>query len=502
MAAIAFPILFPFLLILVFVVIKPNRIAQFISVLGGAVLLGLSLFLFIQVKEHGILTLDMGSWSAPMGITLVVDYFSVIMLIVASFIVFAISIFGIGFMQGTHKINKFYIFFFALVMGVNGAFITGDVFNLYVWFEVILISSFVLIIIGNSKEQLEGGIKYMALNLIGSLLFLAGLGLLYGETGTLNMAHLAQILRENEHSLLINSSTTLFFIAFGIKAAVFPLFFWLPASYHTPNITVTALFAGLLTKVGVYALIRFFTLFFVQDQDFWHSTLLVIAGFTMVVGGMAASVHYDIRRILSYHIISQIGYMVMGLAIFTPLAITGAIFFMIHNMVAKTNTFLIAGMINKLKGTFNLKDIGGLIKESPLIAVLFIIPAFSLVGVPPLSGFFAKFILFKAGVESQQYVIVAAAVLTAMLTLYSMVKIWNEAFLKESPIDETPEKSLTSQSFIKLRFVHFLPSIILGLGSIFLGLFAESVYDFTAEAANQLIDPGAYINSVLNQSSK
>lgn len=159
-------------------------------------------------------------------------------------------------------------------------------------------------------------------------------------------------------------------------------------------------------------------------------------------------------------------------------------------------------MINKLKGTFNLKEIGGLIKESPLIAVLFIIPAFALVGVPPLSGFFAKFILFKAGIESQQYVIVAAALLTAMLTLYSMVKIWNEAFLKDSPIDEMASKALTSQSSVKLNFVHFLPSIILGLGSVFLGLFAESVYDFTAEAANQLIDPDGYINSVLNQSAR
>ena len=228
MTAIALPILFPFLLILVFVLIKSSRVAQVIGVLGSAVLLAISIFLFIQVTEHGILTLDMGGWKAPMGITLVVDYLSAIMLIVASFIVFAVSIYAIGFMSGSHKTNKFYVFFFALIMGVNGAFITGDVFNLYVWFEVILISSFVLIVIGNSKDQLEGGIKYMALNLLGSLLFLAGLGLLYGETGTLNMAHLAQILRENDQSILINSSTTLFFIAFGIKAAVSPCFFGCP----------------------------------------------------------------------------------------------------------------------------------------------------------------------------------------------------------------------------------------------------------------------------------
>ncbi|WP_221929339.1 proton-conducting transporter transmembrane domain-containing protein [Saccharicrinis carchari] len=472
--------------------------AQIIGVIGSAALLAIAVYLFIQVKNHGILTLNMGGWETPMGITLVLDYLSAILLIVASLIVFALSIFAIGFMIGTHKKNKFYIFFFALTMGVNGAFITGDVFNLYVWFEVILISSFVLVTIGNSKEQLEGGIKYMALNLLGSMLFLAGLGLLYGQTGTLNMAHLAQILREDEQSILINSSTALFFIAFGIKAAVFPLFFWLPASYHTPNITVSALFAGLLTKVGVYVLIRFFTLFFVQDQDFWLTLLLVVAGLTMVIGGMAASAHYDIRRILSYHIISQIGYMIMGLVIFTPLAIAGALFFMIHNMIAKTNTFLIAGMINKLKGTFYLKDTGGLIKQSPLLAVLFILPAFALMGVPPLSGFFAKFILFKAGIQSHHYLIVAVAVLTAMLTLYSMVKIWSEAFLKDVPTTVSSNKIVPSQTIAQLRFLHFLPSVLLGLSSIFLGLFAESVYHFSAEAAKQLIDPQAYINSVLN----
>ena len=179
--------------------------------------------------------------------------------------------------------SRFYAFFFSLVLGVNGAFITGDAFNLYVWFEVILLSSFVLITMGRSKDQLEGGIKYMTLNLMGSLFFLAGLGLLYGKTGTLNMAHLAQIVRVNPEAGLLNSSAVLFFIAFGIKAALFPLHFWLPASYHTPNVTVTALFAGLLTKVGVYALFRFFTLFIIHDREFWFLFLSLIAVFTMLV---------------------------------------------------------------------------------------------------------------------------------------------------------------------------------------------------------------------------
>ncbi|WP_430812168.1 MULTISPECIES: proton-conducting transporter membrane subunit [unclassified Carboxylicivirga] len=492
MTAIVLPILVPFLFILAFIAIKSHRIAQALSIIGSSILLVLSLYLFFQVKDQGILTLNMGGWKAPMGITLVIDYFSALMLVVTAVIGLAITIYTLYYLPGQHQHTRFYVFFFALMMGVNGAFTTGDVFNLYVWFEVILISSFILIIIGHSKAQLEGGIKYMALNLIGSLLFLAGLGLLYGKTGTLNMAHLAEILRTDPQSTLINSSTALFFIAFGIKAAVFPLFFWLPASYHTPNITVTALFAGLLTKVGVYALIRFFTLFFVQDQSFWLSTMAVIAGLTMVIGGMAASAHYDIRRILSYHIISQIGYMIMGLAIFTPLAIAGAIFFMLHNMIAKTNTFLVAGVIHRSQGSFHLKEVGGLLKQNPLLAILFIIPAFALVGVPPLSGFFPKFMLIKAGIEAQDYLIVAAAVITAMFTLYSKIKIWNQAFLKKDP-------SSSQLNIRKSLWVpHLIPLIILALVSVFLGLFAATIFDYTMAAAQQLIDPSDYIHHVLN----
>jgi multicomponent Na+:H+ antiporter subunit D len=474
------------------IISKSVIFSKLTGIAGSFVLLLISIFIFYQLTEKGFLVLNMGGWKSPYGITLVIDYLSSLMLIVTSVIVLAIAIYAYSFLSSEQHTTKFYIFFFSLIMGVNGSFIAGDVFNLYVWFEVILISSFVLITLGNTKEQLEGGIKYLALNLLGSLFFLAGLGLLYGKTGTLNMAHLAEILRNDDQAILMNTSSVLFFIAFGIKAAVFPLFFWLPASYHTANITVSSLFAGLLTKVGVYAFIRFFTLFFVHDQIFWHKLLLIIAGFTMVIGGMSASIYYDTRKILSYHIISQIGYMIMGLGIFTPLAIAGAIFFTIHNMLAKTNTFLVAGLIYKLKGTFNLKDIGGLIKQSPILAILFIIPAFALAGVPPISGFFAKFMLIKAGIDDGQYVIAFIAVLTSLLTLYSMIKIWNEAFLKKQPDNDYAEQKP------KLSFLELLPSVILGAMSILMGVFAYKVFDITMQAANQLIEGSAYINNVLN----
>jgi multicomponent Na+:H+ antiporter subunit D len=487
------PILIPVILMILHLVIRKQRTAAISGISGSMLNMISSVVIVREVMKGNVLTLVVGGWEAPFGITIVIDPMSALFLVVSSVIILAISMFAIRTPLGKTHLSKFYFFFFTLILGINGAFIAGDIFNLYVWFEVMLLSSFVLITLGFSKDQLRAGIKYMALNLIGSLFFLAGIGLLYGKTGTLNMAHLAKILMNDDQSILINSSAIFFFLAFGIKAAVFPLYFWLPASYHTPDISVTSLFAGILTKVGVYSMIRFFTLFFVQDPLFWHNLLFVIAGLTMVVGGMAATAMYETRKILSYHIISQIGYMVMGLAIFTPLGIAGAIFFTIHNMIAKTNTFVVSGLINRKRGSYSLKEVGGLFRESPGLAVLFIIPAFALAGIPPLSGFFAKFILIKAGFEGGHYWITGIAVLTGMFTLYSMIKIWNEAFLKKQP-EHTIEKEK-----IRLGFTELLPTLMLGSASILMGIFAAPIFNFTMDAANALLDPVMYIESVMSK---
>jgi len=492
MALAAFPILIPFVLIVLLLMVRHPLVSRILGVAGTLLLAATALTLLVSLQDTGIVTLRMGGWEAPFGIVLVIDHLSVVMLLVASLILLAVALYANRFLPEEIPHTRFYIFFFSLAMGVNGAFITGDAFNLYVWFEVMLISSFVLITSGRKKEQLEGGIKYLALNLIGSMLFLAGLGLLYAKTGTLNMAHLAMILRDDQQALLMNTSAVLFFVAFGIKAALFPLYFWLPSSYHTPDITISSLFAGLLTKVGVYTLFRFFTLFFVHDPSFWHTLLLIAAGLTMVAGGMAAASYYEIRRILSYHIISQIGYMIMGLGIFTPMAIAGALYFMVHNMVAKTGTFLASGIIARLKGSYDLKEVGGLYRQNPLLAVLFIIPAFALAGVPPLSGFFAKFILIKAGIDAGQYLITAVALLTGMLTLYSMIKIWNEAFLKKDPGSGSPE------IHDRLKPADYLPLALLALGSLLLGLLAAPVFRFFMEMARQLTDPACYIEAVMH----
>jgi multicomponent Na+:H+ antiporter subunit D len=323
-------------------------------------------------------------------------------------------------------------------------------------------------------------------------------GILYGTVGTLNMADLGQRMPGIAGSGLSSTLAILFLVAFGIKSALFPLFFWLPAAYHTPPLPVTVIFSGLLTKVGIYSLVRIFTLVFRQDIAFTHTVLLVIAGLTMVTGVLGAVAQYDMRRLLSFHIISQIGYLLMGLGLFSPLALAGTIFFMVHVILAKSALFLVGGVLYYLTGTYDLKKLGGFYRASPLLALLFALPAFSLAGIPPLSGFWAKFALVRAGLEQQQYLVVAAALAVGLLTLFSMTKIWNEAFLKEQP-DTTaiesarPLKTMALEQQVPL----VLPIAVMAVLMVVIGVGAEPLFALSMRAAGQLMDPTEYMQAVL-----
>jgi len=379
-----------------------------------------------------------------------------------------------------------------MFMGICGAFLTGDIFNLYVWFEVLLMSSFVLMALGGERAQLEGSIKYVTLNLLSSALFLSAVGILYGAVGTLNMADLSLQLSLLNHQGIVLTLAMLFLVAFGIKAAIFPLFAWLPASYHTPPIAISAIFAGLLTKVGVYALIRVFSLLFVQDIALTHGLILILAGLTMVTGVLGAVAQNEFRRVLSFHIISQIGYMIMGLGLFTPLALAGAVFYIMHHIIVKMNLFLVSGIVHRLRGSYELKDLGDVYKTHPWLAILFLIPAFSLAGFPPLSGFWAKLILVQAGLQVEQYIIVAVSLLVSLLTIFSMMKIWAEAFWKKAPIQTQPNTR-------NLGFM-VAPAVGLALVTVTIGLATQPFYELALGAANQLADPSAYIAAVQSAS--
>lgn len=493
------PILIPFATAIVSLFVRRWILAQrILGVAGAAGLLGAALVLLRMVDGEGIQTVQIGNWPAPYGITLVADLFGSIMVTLAGLMGFAVTVYSLTSMDVQREKFGYYPLLHIMLMGVCGAFLTGDLFNLYVWFEVLLISSFVLMTLGSERTQIEGALKYVTLNLISSALFLSGIGILYGKIGTLNMADLAYKLSLEPQSYLIGSSAMLFLIAFGIKAAIFPLFFWLPDSYHTPPVAVSAIFAGLLTKVGVYAMIRAFTLFFVHNVDFTHTLILIISGFTMVTGVLGAMAQNEFRRILSFHIISQIGYMIMGLALFTPLALAGSVFYIIHHIIVKTNLFLISGVAYHLNRTYELKNLGGLYRNNPGLAVLFMIPAMSLAGIPPLSGFFAKLTLVKAGLEMQQYAIVITALGVSLLTLFSMIKIWAEAFWKPKTTSEYMGSEQT-QILKKSQILLLSPIVLLACLTVLMGLAAEPFFALATRTAEQLLNPAEYIHAVFGE---
>ncbi|MFN2442490.1 MAG: Na+/H+ antiporter subunit D [Thermoanaerobaculia bacterium] len=469
---------------------RSRSIQRAIGLLTSIALLAASIALMSAVLERGIVVSRIGGWPSPFGIILVADIFSAAMVLVTGIIGAAIVVYSLVIADRRREAFGYYPLVTFLLMGVCGAFLTGDIFNLYVWFEVMLISSFVLLALGGERAQIEAAVKYVTLNLISSAIFLTAAGLTYGATGTLNMALLSERLPEVQPGLS-TAIAMLYLVAFGIKAAIFPLHFWLPAAYHTPPVAVSALFAGLLTKVGVYALIRVFTLLFINDVGFTHQLILWSAGATMLVGVFGAIVQQDMRRILSFHIVSQIGYMIMGLGLFTRLAIAGAVFYVIHHIIVKANLFLITGVAHRLQGSYDLKRVGGLYSASPILALLFMIPAMSLAGIPPLSGFFAKLALVKAGIESEQWAMVVIALVAGLLTLFSMIKIWNEAFWKPDP----DERAVTPPA----RSIRLLmgPITALALLTLLIGAGAGPLFRIAERAADQLLGRTVYIEAVL-----
>jgi multicomponent Na+:H+ antiporter subunit D len=498
-ALLILPILIPLLTATAALLLDRSRAAQrVLGVVGAGALLGAGLVLLAVVRRDGIQASQVGNWPAPFGITLVADLFSAVMVVLAGLMGLAVAVYSLMSIDGRRERFGYYPLLHILLMGVCGAFLTGDIFNLYVWFEVMLIASFVLLALGGERAQMEGAIKYVTLNLIASALFLAAVGILYGIAGTLNMAGLAVALRENVNPGLTVTVAMLFLVAFGIKAAVFPLFFWLPASYHTPPVAVSAIFAGLLTKVGVYALIRVFTLLFVQDPGYTHTLILVIAALTMLTGVLGAVAQNEFRRVLSFHIISQIGYMVMGLGLFTPLALAGSVFYIIHHIIVKTNLFLVSGVVHRLRGAYDLPRLGGLYQGYPGLALLFLIPALSLAGIPPLSGFFAKLALVQAGLAIEQYAIVAVALVVSPLTLLSMTKIWAEVFWKARPPSADGTRPPVGPRGMATML---LPIAVLAAITVTLGLAAEPVFALSTRAAEQLLDPTGYIEAVMGGAS-
>ena len=470
-----------------------------VSVTSNLAILIVSIALMVRTWNEGILVMQAGNWPAPFGITFVSDMFSSTMVLLTSISALCISIYStVGVNQARMKYGYFPISHF-LFMGLNGAFLTGDVFNLYVWFEVVIISSFVLMTLGGKKPQMESAIKYVAINMLASVVFLTAIAILYGLTGSLNMADLSLKIAEIDNRPLINVTGLLFFIGFGIKSAVFPLYFWLPSSYHTPPSSIAAIFGGLLTKMGIYALLRFFTLIIVPTE-FTTNLLTYIAVATLITGALGMFVKTDFRRMFSYLIICHIGYMIAGLGMFSEVALAGALFYLFHDIIAKTNLFLIGGLIYRVKGTTSMPRLGGMYSSYPKLSFVMALVLFSIVGVPPLSGFWPKINLFQEAFQEYNYLLVISLILASFITLFVIAKMWSEVFWKPQPVLLPGERTAINRfdsmrTFNKTLLV--LPVILLAVVSLYIGFGAEQVMIVSKRIASEMMDTSTYIQGVL-----
>ena len=440
------------------------------------------------VSEDGVQVLAFGGWQAPFGIVFAVDMLGALMVAVTMVVSTATLLFACFSMDEEREKNFFYVLFQFLVMGMNGAFLTGDLFNLFVWFEVLLVASYGLMALGSEPYQLQETFKYLVINALASALFLVGIAVVYALCGTLNMADLHLKLAEVDSAAMRGAVALLFMVVFGVKAGVFPLYMWLPRSYFAPPAVVSALFGGLLTKVGVYALFRVVTLMFAEGWALTLPLLVAVASATMFFGVIGALSQWDFKRILSYHIISQVGYMIMGLAIFTPLALAGGIFYIVHHIMVKTALFLVAGSVERSRGTTFLSSLGGVLETAPFLTALFVVAGLSLAGVPPFSGFVAKLMLIKGGIEAGSYGIVGMSVVVSFLTLFSMMKVYRYVFWG------TPHGRKRAQSGERARVTSV--ALLVGLG-IALALGAAWTIPYAELAAQQLLDPEAYVSAVL-----
>ncbi|MBK7766848.1 MAG: Na+/H+ antiporter subunit D [Sulfuritalea sp.] len=454
------------------------RLQLLLSWTGLSVLLVCAVALLLQVDNGGTLRVALGNWPAPFGIEFAADRLSASMVLVAALMGVATLGFQMSDADPASPDDGLYPLIHGLLAGACGAFLTADLFNLYVWFELTLICALGLMVRRAALRDLEATLKYFVLNVAGTLLLLAAVALIYATTGHLNFTALGLAAQHTDAGMLL-PFVALLLLALLIKAAAFPLFAWLPASYHVLPAPLLALFAALLTKVGAYALLRMLGDVFAGSPAVLYQALGWIAVLTMVSGVLGAAYHWDMRRILAFHIVSQIGYMLLGIALASPAGSAGAMFYMWHNMVVKGGLILIAAMVFRLTGHYDLRRIGGLYAARPWLAVLFLVTALAQVGIPPLSGFWGKLLIVRESFIQGQAVWGAVALGVGLLTLYSMAKIWMEAFWKPHPDPAwQPAQARLAPAY---AVVTLLAALALGVG-----VYPEPFIAFANDAARTL----------------
>lgn len=483
------PILIPFLagIILAFThnrILLTRRLAALFA-LVHLITMG---FLLYKVLIDGSIVLEAGDWIAPYGIVLVLDPLSTLLVLTTSIILLAVVWYAPSSVSEEQESFYFYTFVFLLVTGVSGAFVTGDLFNLFVFFEVLLMASYALITHGGKKVQLRESIKYVLINLFSSMLFVTAVSYIYAVLGTVNMAQLAERAAASDQPGIITTVAILLFFVFATKGAAFPLYYWMPHSYIVPNPVVSALFGALLTKVGVYSLLRTFTLIFHQQPEIIDQLFIWVGNLTMLLGVIGALASRNIKLIVAYNIIPAIGFMLVGIGIFNHDGLSGSIYYLLQDMIVKAALFLLAGTIAAAAGTSDINKMGGMIRSHPVLGWMFFVAGLVLAGVPPFSGFIGKMLLVRGAFEKGEAVTVIIMLLTSLLILLSIVRAFIRIFWGEG-------EAIKQQKRHNAR--RLLPAGFLMLFTVFLGVGAEVILPTVQQIADYLLNPQAYIDLVL-----
>lgn len=459
--------------------------------------------LLVLADRSGPVVAVLGGWVAPVGIALVADRLSGLLLLVSTLV--ALAVLGYSISQRVADYGRriqsstFYPTYLVLSAGVSLAYLSGDLFTLFVSFEIMLTASYVLITRRTTVQTVRAGMTYVTVSLLSSLLFLTAVGLVYAATATVNLADLSERVDTLSPGLRTVLSLMLVLV-FGIKAAMVPLHFWLPDSYPNAPAPVTALFAGLLTKVSFYAMLRTQTLLFPHDRP-W-SLMLWFAVATMLVGALGALAQNDINRLLSFLLVSHIGFMLFGLGVFDARGLSGATLYAAHHITVLATLFLVSGLITRRTGTVALDRMGGLARTSPALAVLFAIPALTLAGLPPTAGFVAKLQLLQAGVAAGPGATAVAAVVivASLLTLYALTKVWVLVFWGEPRTvvtDPDPDDELEVGT-ARTPWPMYAATAGLVVVSLAIAVFAGPLSAVTGRAGQDLVAREAYRTAVLS----
>ncbi|MGY5765625.1 Na+/H+ antiporter subunit D [Brachybacterium sp. DNPG3] len=470
------------------------RVQLWLTILTLVAILTVAVTLGLRVPDAGVLVLQIGNWTPQLGIVLVADRLTALMLVISATVTLAVLVYSSAQTVSEHSegtpVAIYHPTYLALVAGVSMAFLAGDLFNLYVGFEVLLAASYVLLTLGGSASRVRAATTYVIVSLLSSVIFLAGIAAAYSATGTVNMAELAVRLdgvQEGTRMVI----ELLLLMAFAIKAAIFPLSAWLPDSYPTAPAPVTAVFAGLLTKVGIYAILRLETLLFPASQ--LNVLLLAAAALSLIIGIFGAVAQTDLKRVLSFTLVSHMGFMLFGIGMSTRLGMAATIYYVAHHITVQSTLFLAAGLIEHRGGSTNLARLGGLAKVAPVVAILFFVPAMNLSGIPPFSGFIGKVGLIEAGIAYDDvwgWILIAISVITSLLTLYAIAKIWNRAFWQGPSEGELPREQPVP------RIMTGATAALVGF-SIVLTLAAGPLMSYADQAAVSVLERTPYVDAVL-----